>query len=439
MRFTVSLSIEVPATATIETIEPLIIDAGRQAMRSALHQAALAAQALVQTCPACAHPLLHSDGTSRRVVLASFGRVEVPVLRKRCAACRHRFRASTAFFAPLEGANISPELGHQAARAGADAPFRRATQTLEQQAGAHLSPESLRLQTIRHGAILAREQQEQAQRLLAPTANQIRAEREAALCSPILPLQEPAEQVLVELDGGWIASRDNPRGMEGKVGVVATGYDRISAKRRCLAPRRYVATFGSAEQLGALVYAAAEDLGATESVHQLVRGDGAEWIKRQAALHFPEAVKILDWAHLERAVQKGVRAARPGRSMKAERRAAYEVILGGLWEGKVEQALAGLRGLRGGEGEEGRQALEDAIEYVEGQREWLGNYGEWEAMGYAVGSGAVERAVEVVLNKRMKKQGMRWKRANADAVVALRVEVLNQAWEQAASVRRLAA
>lgn len=439
MRFTVSLTIEVPATATIETVEPLIVDAGRQAMRDALRQAALTAQAHVQTCPVCAHPRLHADGTARRVVLASFGRVVVPVLRKRCAACQHRFRASQAFFAPLQGANISPDLGYQAALAGADAPFTRATQTLEQQAGAQLSDESLRLQTIRHGARLALEHNQRAERLLNPSASDIRAEREATLRAPLGGAPEPPEQVLVELDGGWLASRDNPRGMEGKVGVIATGSEAISAKRRRLAPRRYVATFGSAEELGALAYLAAEELGATESPRQEVLGDGAEWIKRQACLHFPEAVKVLDWAHLERAVQKAVRTMRPGRRLKSERRAAYEVILGGLWEGKVDEALEGLRGLRGGEGQEGSRALEDAIEYIEGQRSWLGDYGWWEAQGYCVGSGAVERAVEVVLNKRMKKQGMRWKRVNAAAVVALRVELLNQAWDQAVSGRKLAA
>ncbi len=148
MHFTVSLSIDLPATATIETIEPLIVDAGHHAMRAALLQAALVAQAHVQTCPACGHPHLHADGTSRRVVLASFSRVEVPVLRKRCAACGVRFRASADFFAPLAGANITPELGQQAALAGADAPFARATHALEQHTGAQLSPESLRLQTI---------------------------------------------------------------------------------------------------------------------------------------------------------------------------------------------------------------------------------------------------------------------------------------------------
>ena len=50
-----------------------------------------------------------------------------------------------------------------------------------------------------------------------------------------------------------------------------------------------------------------------------------------------------------------------------------------------------------------------------------------------MGSGLVERAVGVVINVRMKKRGMRWKRANATAVVALRVQQINAAWEAAAA------
>ena len=56
----------------------------------------------------------------------------------------------------------------------------------------------------------------------------------------------------------------------------------------------------------------------------------------------------------------------------------------------------------------------------------------WE-QGYPVGSGLVERAVAVVINARMKKRGMRWKRANATAVVALRFQCINAEWEDAAA------
>ncbi len=375
----------------------------------------------------------------RRVVLTSFGRVEVPVQRLRWAACRHRFRAAATFFAPLDGANVTAALGRQAAAVGAEAPFARAARTLHAQTGAQVSPETVRQQTIRHGTTIAQQHAEVAERLLNPPATAIRAEREATLAAPLALPTAPPSQLLVELDGGWIASRDQAGGMEGKVAVIATGVERISPDRQQLYPRRYVATFGSAEQGGALTYAAADALGATESPTQVVLGDGAAWIKTQAAWHFPDAVKILDWAHLERTVHKAIRTARPGQACQDERRALYETVDGQLWGGAVDAALVQLRALRPPADQAPLTALEDAIAYVDRQRAWIGDYAAWQAAGYPIGSGGVERAVEVVLNRRMKKQGMRWKRANADAVVALRVEMLNQAWDEAADARKMAA
>ena len=41
----------------------------------------------------------------------------------------------------------------------------------------------------------------------------------------------------------------------------------------------------------------------------------------------------------------------------------------------------------------------------------------------------VERAVAVVINARMKKRDMRWKRDNAIAVVTLRVQQINARWQ----------
>jgi hypothetical protein len=45
----------------------------------------------------------------------------------------------------------------------------------------------------------------------------------------------------------------------------------------------------------------------------------------------------------------------------------------------------------------------------------------------------VESAVALVINARMKKRGRRWKRTNATAVVALRVQGINAEWEAAAA------
>src|SRR3712207_6179783 len=75
VQITVSLTIEVPASTDVNAVEPRIVAAGRQAMQEALRQVALHAQAQVDQCPACQHPRLYADGTDRRVVLTSFGRV----------------------------------------------------------------------------------------------------------------------------------------------------------------------------------------------------------------------------------------------------------------------------------------------------------------------------------------------------------------------------
>lgn len=72
------------------------------------------------------------------------------------------------------------------------------------------------------------------------------------------------------------------------------------------------------------------------------------------------------------------------------------------------------------------------MRYLRNQGDWMDNYQAWQEQGYPVGSGLVERAVAVMINVRMKKQGTRWKRANATAVVALRVQRINADWEAAA-------
>ena len=110
-----------------------------------------------------------------------------------------------------------------------------------------------------------------------------------------------------------------------------------------------------------------------------------------------------------------------------------------LWHGDLDAALAHLTALRPPDPTELLAALEDTLRYLEGQRRWLGNYAAWQTAGYPIGSGCIERAVAIVINWRMKKRGMRWRRPTANALVALRVRELNAAWEAPASPAPLAA
>ncbi|GCE29495.1 hypothetical protein KDA_49790 [Dictyobacter alpinus] len=90
--------------------------------------------------------------------------------------------------------------------------------------------------------------------------------------------------------------------------------------------------------------------------------------------------------------------------------------------------------------EEGRgppkvKALQAAIMYLKNQRDWIGDDEEWRRQEYPVGSNIIERAVAVVINRRMKRRGMSWLRRNATSVTALRVAWLNDDWIRLTNAR----
>lgn len=437
MQCSVTVVVDVGPGDGMDVLEEQVLQAGRAAMCAALVEAVRASEEHHRQCPRCgasSSEQLRSHGTKRRVVLTRFGRVEVRVRRLRCRACGQPFRPSQACFADLAGANVTAELAGAAVVAGASWPYQTAARMLHDLSGAQISAEEVRRLTNRAGTREATQQMQEAARLVAPTASDVRAEREADRDRPdgeaALP-RLPVERLVVGLDGGWIPSREGAGGMEGKVGVVSTGAQAVGKQgRHRLTPRRYVATFGSSEQVGALAYAAATEVGAVGGVQpareQFVLGDGARWIHTQAALHFPDALGVLDWAHAERALHQAIRAACPGRANRSRRRDLHRAIPDRLWHGDVDATLSALQALRPTMPHADPVArLEQTISYLARQRVWLRDYAAWQAAGYPVGSGLVERAVCVVINGRMKGRGMRWRRANADAVVALRVRELN--------------
>ena len=145
-------------------------------------------------------------------------------------------------------------------------------------------------------------------------------------------------------------------------------------------------------------------------------------------------MKVLDWPQLWRNIRDGVRSLQPGKrpARRAWRKAQDEVLLPRLWAGERLGALQHVHSLRPSSGDV-PPAWEDAIRSLETHQDWLGTSERWQAQGYPVGSGLVERAVALVINLRLKKRGMRWKRPNATAVVALRVQRINATWEAAAA------
>lgn len=429
MQITVSVTVDLPTSGTVDVVEPLVVAAGQHAMRAAMQAACREYDRQVTRCPACHGASLQSEGTDERRLRTSFGRVELTMRRLRCEACGRRFRPAEPFVSTLRGLNVTARLRDACALAGSSWPYQTAAVVLHGLCGADVSPEWVRQLTNAAGQQQARAQREAAHRLVSPTAATVRTERAAPLKPERIPAPPPPAHLLVGLDGGWIPSRDQSGGMEGKVGVVATEVLPVGRRgRHRLVQRRYVATFGDADVVGRLTYAAAQQLGGEHATRQTVLGDGAEWIKTQAALHFPAATTILDWAHLARAIHKAIRAARPGAANKERRQEAHQVIPALVWQGQVEAAITALAALPPADAAP-IPAVVETLTYLHEQRAWIGDYGAWQAADQPIGSGLVEREVALVINRRMKRQGMRWRRTNADALVTLRVRRINDTWQ----------
>lgn len=444
MQVQVSLTIDISASVSLPHLEEQIVQAGREGMREALKKSVRAWEEQHRSCPKCAGGDLRVEGSLRRMLATVFGRVALGVRRFRCQACLHRWCPAHGLLATLGQQQITPKLREAAVLAGASWPYRHAAHLLERLCGSQISAETIRRLSMQRGEQRARRQQQQADEAMT--------QPQASLAPP----KEKASEPVVALDGGWVPSREQRGGMEGKVAVVAackevgqpkprpnpselTWYELAKAARagRRVAPahpraryaqRRYRATFASSAHLGRQAAHAAREM---EHSAAVVVADGAKWIKTEAQRHFSEATCILDWPHLWRTVRKAIgETALLQQKSSTWKQAQSQQIKQWLWRGKVDLVITRLQSW----GSAGK-ALKQTQTYLQEQRDWIGDYEQWKQQGYPIGSGIIERAVAIVINRRMKKRGMRWKRTNATSLVALRVDLLNTDWSLMPSQR----
>ena len=85
-----------------------------------------------------------------------------------------------------------------------------------------------------------------------------------------------------------------------------------------------------------------------------------------------------------------------------------------------------------------RAAIDTLIRYISTNEEQM-RYDVFRAKGYDIGSGAVEGACKNVVGRRLKQSAMIWTRLGSSSVLALRVSLLNDEWEQLWQKKTLAA
>jgi len=161
--------------------------------------------------------------------------------------------------------------------------------------------------------------------------------------------------------------------------------------------------------------------GFAQAQRRVVLGDGAPWIWNLAGELLPGTVQIVDLFHAKGHLWDAAKAiygagSEIGEHWGKERRDELD-------EGKIEAVLAALR-VHADANDEARKCLG----YVTTNRDRM-RYPEFRAQGLCTSTGVVEAGCKTAVGTRLKRAGMHWTVAGADAIIALRCCVLSGRFE----------
>lgn len=349
------------------------------------------------TC-ACGGTVTFRQHRPTRVHTVLPGRdVEATVRYGQCDACQ-RGTSPVLREIGVDAEGFTPALQALATLASVVEPYEAAsTELLGRMAGVTVSTEKL-------------------QALVRDEGARATTQRTAAPADPG-PARPAAEGPLtVGIDGGMIFV--DLHWQEVKLACLYDLADRVGTPTRgMLTQRDVVAVRGTPEALAAQLWPLAAARGAAHR-RVVVLGDGAPWIWNLAEILFPHRVEVLDWYHADEHISALARLLYGDGTAKAT--AWRSTQLDRLATDGVDQVIEGLRFLAAHQRTRAkRTAVDDLHRYLTTNRDRM-QYQTFRAAGYAIGSGAVESAVSHVVQQRMKRVGMRWRAAGADAMLALR-------------------
>ena len=364
-----------------------------------------------EACPGCGRKVEPHGRPRRRQLATQCGPVTLERPWYHCWSCGHGWSVVETTLGVASGARVSAGLRTWLVRLGAAAPFREAAEVLDALTGLELGAETIR----RHAEA-------------AGTA--LRVAEDAAVAQ-VERTREPAEALepapgflVVQTDGAMVRYLDGWH--EVKLGLVAGWDDGALQAPSYVAAREPAAAFGArlateAARRGALEIARWEG-GLTGRGLAVLRelglyGDGAAWIWALGDERFDARIEVVDPYHAYQHLHAAARALcgdTPAATEWVDQRKAELLTVG------VEPVLAMLRA---------KAPTPEAAELLRRERGYFTTNAErmdYPALrldGLPLGSGAIESAADHLVQRRMKRAGMRWSDAGGDAILALRARL----------------
>ena len=178
----------------------------------------------------------------------------------------------------------------------------------------------------------------------------------------------------------------------------------------------FVGAIETAETFGERIYREAVRRGLLCAKRVVILGDGAEWIKNLADLHFPRATVIIDLYHAREHVSELCKSlfGADEKQVRQQRIRWWTYLDHGNVEKILLQAQQKLP-----KNAETRRKAEAELHYLEKNKHRM-RYAEFRTQGFFVGSGVVEAGCKTVIGQRLKQSGMEWSVRGANAIIVLR-------------------
>jgi hypothetical protein len=164
---------------------------------------------------------------------------------------------------------------------------------------------------------------------------------------------------------------------------------------------------------------------ATTPLNVVAITDGAKAIRGRLLAIFGVAITvILDWYHLSKKLRELMSMVARNKSEKAVH---LRELFCHLWHGRVQSALEYLQTQVQARNSD---KLAELVGYLEKHRAEIIDYDRRKRAGKTIGSGRIEKGVDLVIGHRQKKKGTSWRPKGSKALAILKVIELNQQWLQ---------
>jgi hypothetical protein len=302
--------------------------------------------------------------------------------------------------------HLLPHAQETLVRLSSELPFGRAVKHVEEVLGVRVHASTARRHTLAVGQRVLEIQNEQAQPLAA------------------CPEEQASERMAMSSDGAMVPLVG---GVWAEVKLVAIGAVECCTRKgeEAIVTRQlsYFARMADAATFADQASAEVRRRGVERAKQVCALQDGAEWIQGFVSGHRHDAVRILDFAHAAGYVSESADKVR-----EAGGHLPATWLDGVLHRLKHEGPVRVLRHLSSIA--KRYPQIQEHLNYLQKRHELM-DYPTYQQHGWPIGSGSVESGHKLVMQARLKGPGMHWRPEHINPMLAVRLALLNERWQEA--------